>query len=58
MHTPANRFRLGRRPKRLPRLRCRRVRPEGDCSLVQARGDPELEAGSARLDLREIDDER
>jgi hypothetical protein len=46
---------LGRRPQRLPRLRRRRVRPEGDRSLVRQERDPELEAGSARLGLREVD---
>ena len=45
----------GRRPQRLPRLRRRRVRPEGDRPLVRPVRDPELEVCPARLDLREID---
>lgn len=47
----------GRRPKRLPRFRCRRVRPEGDCPVVRQERDPELEVCQPRVGLREIDAE-
>ena len=47
----------GCRPQRLPRFRCRRVRPEGDRPVVRQERDPELEVCQPRVGLREIDAE-
>jgi hypothetical protein len=46
---------IGRRPQRLPRQRQCRECQEGDRALVQGGRGPDLEVGSARLGVREVD---